>query len=430
MNVEFLAVLDHWEKEKGIKRDVMIAAVNEALVMAAKKAVGPARELRCEIDAKSGAIRAFAKLLVVERVQSKHDEMSLFDALRKKDDAKVGDEIEIEVTPSNFGRIAAQFAKQALMQHVRKAEKSLIREEFKDRTGDIVSGIVRRFERSDVKVDLGRYEALLPNRERVPIEEYQIGERLRCYVKAVEETPHGPEIILSRAAPEFVIRLFALEVSEIADGTVEVKGVAREPGFRTKLAVHSRDNRVDPVGACVGLRGQRVKNIVRELNNEKVDIIRWDPNIITYITNALAPAKLRSFQIDERNKRARILVGEDQLPLAIGKRGQNARLTAKLTGWQIDIDAEVIKIVTFDDQVARAVTSLAAIPGLDAEMAHALVSSGFHSFADLSQAEVDDLAGIPELAAHAQTIIAAVKAEVERREASSAPTASEPATVG
>ena len=430
MNVEFLAVLDHWEKEKGIKRDVMIAAVNEALVMAAKKAVGPARELRCEIDAKSGAIRAFAKLLVVERVQSKHDEMSLFDALRKKDDAKVGDEIEIEVTPSNFGRIAAQFAKQALMQHVRKAEKSLIWEEFKDRTGDIVSGIVRRFERSDVKVDLGRYEALLPNRERVPIEEYQIGERLRCYVKAVEETPHGPEIILSRAAPEFVIRLFALEVSEIADGTVEVKGVAREPGFRTKLAVHSRDNRVDPVGACVGLRGQRVKNIVRELNNEKVDIIRWDPNIITYITNALAPAKLRSFQIDERNKRARSLVGEDQLSLAIGKRGQNARLTAKLTGWQIDIDAEVIKIVTFDDQVARAVTSLAAIPGLDAEMAHALVSSGFHSFADLSQAEVDDLAGIPELAAHAQTIIAAVKAEVERREASSAPTASEPATVG
>ena len=430
MNVEFLAVLDHWEKEKGIKRDVMIAAVNEALVMAAKKAVGPARELRCEIDAKSGAIRAFAKLLVVERVQSKHDEMSLFDALRKKDDAKVGDEIEIEVTPSNFGRIAAQFAKQALMQHVRKAEKSLIWEEFKDRTGDIVSGIVRRFERSDVKVDLGRYEALLPNRERVPIEEYQIGERLRCYVKAVEETPHGPEIILSRAAPEFVIRLFALEVSEIADGTVEVKGVAREPGFRTKLAVHSRDNRVDPVGACVGLRGQRVKNIVRELNNEKVDIIRWDPNIITYITNALAPAKLRSFQIDERNKRARILVGEDQLSLAIGKRGQNARLTAKLTGWQIDIDAEVIKIVTFDDQVARAVTSLAAIPDLDAEMAHALVSSGFHSFADLSQAEVDDLAGIPELAAHAQTIIAAVKAEVERREASSAPTASEPATVG
>ncbi|MSU41067.1 MAG: transcription termination/antitermination protein NusA [Pedosphaera sp.] len=430
MNVEFLAVLDHWEKEKGIKRDVMIAAVNEALVMAAKKAVGPARELRCEIDAKSGAIRAFAKLLVVERVQSKHDEMSLFDALRKKDDAKVGDEIEIEVTPSNFGRIAAQFAKQALMQHVRKAEKSLIWEEFKDRTGDIVSGIVRRFERSDVKVDLGRYEALLPNRERVPIEEYQIGERLRCYVKAVEETPHGPEIILSRAAPEFVIRLFALEVSEIADGTVEVKGVAREPGFRTKLAVHSRDNRVDPVGACVGLRGQRVKNIVRELNNEKVDIIRWDPNIITYITNALAPAKLRSFQIDERNKRARILVGEDQLSLAIGKRGQNARLTAKLTGWQIDIDAEVIKIVTFDDQVARAVTSLAAIPGLDAEMAHALVSSGFHSFADLSQAEVDDLAGIPELAAHAQTIIAAVKAEVERRESSSAPTASEPATVG
>src|SRR5512136_3481956 len=181
------------------------------------------------------------------------------------------------------------------MQHLRKAEKALIFAEFKDRTGDIVSGVVRRFERSDVTIDLGRYEALLPNRERVPTEEYQIGERLRCYVKAVEEGAHGPEIILSRSDPRFVIKLFQVEVSEINDGTIEIKGIAREPGFRTKLAVWTRDDKVDPVGACVGLRGQRVKNIVRELNNEKVDIIRWDPYVQVFVSNALAPAKLKAF---------------------------------------------------------------------------------------------------------------------------------------
>src|SRR5208282_347103 len=203
-------------------------------------------------------------------------------------------------------------------------------------------GVVRRFERSDVTIDLGKYEALLPNRERVPTEEYQIGERIRCFVKAVESGSHGPEIILSRADPQFVIELFQLEVSEINDGTIEIKGIAREPGFRTKMAVYSRDNKVDPVGACVGMRGQRVKNIVRELNNEKVDIIPWSADIRFFITAALAPAKLKSFEIDEDNRRVNILVSEDQLSLAIGKRGQNARLTAKLTGWEVDIDAEHI----------------------------------------------------------------------------------------
>src|SRR4029077_7268174 len=221
-------------------------------------------------------------------------------------------------------------------------EKQLIFTEFKDRVGDIISGTVRRFERSDVIVDLVKYEALLPNRERVPTEEYQIGERIRCYVKAVEQGPHGPEIILSRSDPRFVLKLFQLAVSEINDGTIEIKGIAREPGFRTKMAVYSRDNKVDPVGACVGLRGQRVKNIVRELNNEKVDIIRWDANIKNYITNALAPAKLKAFELDESRKRVRILTSEDQLSLAIGKRGQNARLTSKLVGWQVDIEAEYV----------------------------------------------------------------------------------------
>jgi N utilization substance protein A len=415
MNADFLAVLEFWEREKGINRDVLIGAVHEALLSAAKKAVGPARELRVAIDQKTGDIRAYAKLIVSEKVISKHDQISVFDSRRIKPDAQVGDELEVEVTPVGFGRIAAQYAKQALMMHIRRAEKALIFTEFKDRVGDIISGTVRRFDRSDVLVDLGKYEALLPNRERVPTEEYQIGERIRCYVKAVEQGPHGPEIILSRSDPRFVLKLFQLEVSEINDGTIEIKGIAREPGFRTKLAVWTRDEKVDPVGACVGLRGQRVKNIVRELNNEKVDIIRWDPNVRNYITNALAPAKLKAFEIDEANKRVKIIVSEDQLSLAIGKRGQNARLTSKLTGWQVDIEAEVVVTKGFEEKVAEAVESLAAIPGISREQADVLVHHGLTRLEDLLQADVSDLAGIPQLGDQASAIMEAARAEAARR---------------
>jgi N utilization substance protein A len=415
MNAEFLAVIEFWEREKGIRKEILIAAVEEALLSAAKKAVGPARELRCAIDPKNGDIKAFAKLIVSEKAVSKHDQISLSDARRIKPDAQLNDELEIEVTPTNFGRIASQNAKQALMQHIRRAEKELIYAEFKDRAGDIVSGTVRRFERSDVTVDLGKYEALLPNRERVPTEEYQIGERIRCYVKAVENSTHGPEIILSRADPNFVIKLFQLEVSEINDGTIEIKGIAREPGFRTKLAVYSREEKVDPVGACVGLRGQRVKNIVRELNNEKVDIIRWDPNIRVYITNALAPAKLKNFEIDEPNRRVKIIVSEDQLSLAIGKRGQNARLTSKLTGWHVDIEAESVVTMGFEEKVAQAVEAVASIPGVTREQADVLVHHGLKSLEDLLQAEVSDLSDIPEIADQAGAIMEAVKKESARR---------------
>jgi N utilization substance protein A len=419
MNADFLAVLEFWEREKGISRDVLVQAVEEALLSAAKKAVGPARELRCAIDTKSGDIKAFAKLVVSEKVLSKHDQISVFDARRIKPDAQLGEEIEVEVTPAGFGRIASQYAKQALMQHIRRAEKQLIFTEFKDRVGDIMSGVVRRFERSDVTIDLGKYEALLPNRERVPTEEYQIGERIRCYVKAVESGSHGPEIILSRADPQFVIKLFQLEVSEINDGTIEIKGIAREPGFRTKLAVHTRDPKVDPVGACVGLRGQRVKNIVRELNNEKVDIIKWDPNIKTYVANALAPAQLKSFIVDEVRHRVKIMVAEDQLSLAIGKRGQNARLTSKLTGWQIDIEAEAIVLVGFEEKMAQAVQTLAAIPGLTPEAASVLVHAGFTTVEALLQAESSDLEQIlsqnDQIKEQAPAIMEAIRAEAGRR---------------
>jgi N utilization substance protein A len=417
MNAEFLAILEYWEKEKGISRNTLLSAVEEALLSAAKKAVGPARELRVAIDPKSGDIKAFAKLIVTDKVISKHDQIGIFDARRLKADAAIGEELEVEVTPTDFGRIASQNAKQALMQHIRRAEKQLIYAEFKDRTGDIVSGTVRRFDRSDVTVDLGKYEALLPNRERVPTEEYQIGERIRCFVKAVDNTLHGPEIILSRADPQFVVKLFQLEVTEINDGTIEVKGIAREPGFRTKLAVHSRDEKVDPVGACVGLRGQRVKNIVRELNNEKVDIIKWDRDVKVYIANALAPAKLKQFEVDESNRRVKVLVAPDQLSLAIGKRGQNARLTSKLTGWHVDIEPEEVATMGFEQKVAQAVDAIAAIPGLTREQADILVHRGFLSLEDLLQAEYNDLADIPEIGGAAGAVIEAVRTEGAKRHA-------------
>jgi len=415
MNADFLAVLEFWEREKGINRDVLVGAVQDALLQAAKKAVGPARELRVEIDQKNGDIKAFAKLIVADKVISQHDQISVFDARRIKPDAQVGDEIEKEVTPTGFGRVATQFAKQALMQKIRQAEKSMIFAEFKDRVGDIISGTVRRFERSDVILDLGKYEALLPNRERVSIEEYQVGERIRCYVKAVEEGPHGPEIILSRSDPRFIIKLFQLEVSEINDGTIEIKGIAREPGFRTKMAVYSRDPKVDPVGACVGMRGQRVKNIVRELNNEKVDVIPWSSDIKTFVTKALEPAKLKSIEIDEAGKRLKILVSEDQLSLAIGKRGQNARLTARLTGWEVDIDAEHIVTKGFDEKVAEAVAAIAAIPGISREQADALVHAGLTRIEDLLSAEAGDIADIPQVGENAAAILEAARAEAQRR---------------
>ncbi len=415
MNADFLAGLEFWEREKGVSRETLMAAVQEALLQAAKKAVGPARELRVQMDSKNGDIKAFAKLIVAEKVISQHDQISLYDARRIKADAKVGDEIEKEVTPQGFGRIAAQYAKQALMQKVRQAEKALIFTEFKDRVGDIISGTVRRFDRSDVILDLGKYEAIMPNKERVPTEEYQVGERIRCFVKAVQEGAHGPEIILSRADPRFIIKLFSVEVSEISDGTIEIKGIAREPGFRTKMAVYSRDPKVDPVGACVGMRGQRVKNIVRELNNEKVDVIPWSSDIKAFVTKALEPAKLRSVELDERGKRLKVLVSEDQLSLAIGKRGQNARLTAKLLGWEVDIDAEHVVTKGFDEQMAELVAKMAAIPGITREQADALVQHGVLKLEDLAQAEAADLVDIPGVGENAAAILEAARAEIGRR---------------
>src|ERR1700747_585138 len=333
MNAEFIAMLDYLERERGIKRDILLEAVSNALLSASKKSVTASRDLRIDINPKNGEIRALANLVVVDRVTNSQDEIDLAKARKIKPDANVGEGIEVEVTPKNFGRIAAQTAKQAMMQRIRQAEKEMIYEEFKDRAGEIVSGTVRRFDRSDVILDLGKFEAIMPQRERVVVEDYNVGDRLRAYVVAVDNGIRGPEIIVSRSHPNFVRRLFELEVSEIADGTVEIRGIAREAGYRTKIAVWSANDKVDPVGACVGMRGSRVKNIVRELNNEKVDLFKWSANIRELVVEALKPAKLKTLEVDEAAHKVTVLVDEENLSLAIGRRGQNARLTQKLTGW-------------------------------------------------------------------------------------------------
>lgn len=413
MNAELIAVIDYWVREKGIEKSTLLSAVQDCLVGAAKKALGPTRELRCEINSKTGAIKAFAKLMVVEKVEDASSQISLAEARKLKETVQIGEEVEKEVTPNNFGRIAAQHAKQNLIQLIRRIEKSKIYTEFKDRTGDIVDGSISRFEKGDVVVDLGKYEALLPSRERVPSENYEPGERLHFYVKNVENRQNGPEIILSRADAAFVLRLFEIEISEIKDGTIEIKGIAREPGVRTKIAVYSKDPKVDPVGACVGIRGQRVKNIVRELNNEKIDIIKYDEDITRYVANALAPAKFKSYEVLAEQKYIHVWTSEDQLSLAIGKRGQNARLTSQLTGWRIDIDSEEPEPSGFDTLVANAISDLAKIPSITGEQAELLVRSGFTSVNAVLQADVADLEAIEGIGASAKDILAALRAQSE-----------------
>ncbi len=416
MNGELIAVLEYLQREKGIDKEVLLQAVEQALLQASKKSVGPARELRIEIDRKTGQIRALAKLLVVEQVVNKHDEIALAEARRRQPNIQLGETLDVEVTPANFGRIAAQTAKQAMLQKIRQVEKNMVFEEFKGRAGDILSGTVRRFERNDVIVDLGRIEAVMPGRERVPTEEYQPGDRIRAYVLSVDNTGHGPSIVLSRSHPDFVKKMFELEVSEIADKTVEIKAIAREAGFRTKLAVYSHDEKVDPVGACVGMKGMRVKNIVRELSGEKVDIIRWEPQVRQFVANALSPAKLKNLIVDESRHTVKIIVAPDQLSLAIGKKGQNARLTAKLTGWNIEIEKEETVALGFEQKVARAIAELSAIPGIDHETATVLVNSGFHSFEGLLTADLADFAEIlgPEKAAAVQQALAVEQERLER----------------
>jgi N utilization substance protein A len=393
MSTEILSVLEYMEKEKGISRDDMIGAITNAIRGAAEKGVNAGQELRIEIDPKTGALQAWCMLEVVDSVGDPKTEIHVEKARLYSKDAQVGDRIEREMDPAYLGRIAAQTARQAIMQRLRQFEKERIYDDYKDMVGDIVSGVARRRERGDLIVDLGKAEAVLPPRERVPGEDYGPGERIRCLLLNIEHANRGPELILSRASVRFVRRLFELEVTEIADGTVVIEAISREPGYRTKIAVNSKDPRVDPVGACVGARGARVKSIVRELGGEKIDIIRYFSDPVKMLEEAIKPAVPRNVTIDEANRRIHFEVLEDDLSIAIGRRGQNARLTSRLLGWKLDISKEQAIDLGFDERILAAVQGWHGVSGVPTETAKRLVDIGLINPEAFEGVEIEDLVG-------------------------------------
>ncbi len=409
MSSEILSVLEYMEKEKGISRDDMIATISSAIRNAAAKGINAGQELKVEINPKNGALQAWSILRVVDSVGDPATEIHIDRAHLYNKAAKVGDYIEKEIDPAYLGRIAAQTARQAIMQRIRQFEKERIYDDYKDSVGDIVSGTVRRRERGDLIIDLGKAEAVLPPRERVPGEDYAPGERIRCLLLAIENTARGPELILSRSSINFVRRLFELEVTEIADGTVVLQGMAREPGYRTKIAVDTVDPKVDPVGACVGARGARVKSIVRELGGEKIDIIRYYPDPQRLLEEAIKPAIPRNIQIDENGRRIYFEVSEDDMSVAIGRRGQNAKLTSRLLGWRLDIGKEKHVAQGFDEKREQAVRALQDRIGISIEKTAMLVDRGFTSVETFEGAELDDLLGLGLSEDEAKTVLQRVE---------------------
>lgn len=337
---EFLNTLRELSKERGIDEEVLFEAIEAALISAYKRNFSSAQNVRVSLSRDTGEYKVYAIKTVVEDAEDEIMEISLAQARTIKPDYEVGDVIEIEVTPANFGRIAAQTAKQVVVQRIREAERGIIYEEFQSREDDIITGLVQRVENRNVYIDLGKTEAVLTPAEQIPTESYEHGERIKAYIVEVKKTSKGPQIVVSRTHPGLLKRLFELEVPEIQEGVVEIKSVAREPGNRSKIAVWSKDEAVDPVGACVGHRGLRVQAIVDELGSEKIDIVKWSEDPAKFIANALSPAKVVSVAVNEAEKVSRVVVPDYQLSLAIGKEGQNARLAAKLTSWKIDIKSE------------------------------------------------------------------------------------------
>jgi len=340
VNKELFAALEILEKEKGIGKEVLFESLEIALVSAYKRNFQSSPNVRVLVDRQTGEIKVFAFLTVVEEVKNPYQQVELYEARVYQPRCKIGDEVEMEVTPKEFGRIAAQTAKQVVIQRIREAERELIYESYADRVEDIVIGLVQRFEQRSVIIDLGKVEAILPSEEQIPRERYRQGERVKSYIKEVRKTSKGPQVIVSRAHSGFLKRLFEVEVPEIYEGIVEIKAASREPGQRSKIAVWSKNKDIDPVGACVGPRGNRVQAISNELKGEKIDIIKWSEDTEQYISAALSPAKVASVELQKEEKRALVIVPDNQLSLAIGKEGQNARLSAKLTGWKIDINSE------------------------------------------------------------------------------------------
>lgn len=349
MNAEFIEALNQIEKEKGIGKDILLEAIEAALISAYKRNFGSSQNVRVSIDRESGEIRVFAQKKVVEEIQDPLTELTLQEAKAISKKYKVEDIVEFEVTPKKFGRIAAQTAKQVVMQRIREAERGIIFDEFANREGDIITGIVQRVDKKNIIIDLGRVEAILSPQEQIPGEVYRQNERIKTYILEVKKTTKGPEVYVSRTHPGLVKRLFEMEVPEIHEGIVQIRSIAREAGSRTKIAVYSVEENVDPVGACVGQRGTRVQTVVDELQGEKIDIIEWNLNPEEYIASSLNPSKVLKVEIFEQEKAARVVVPDYQLSLAIGKEGQNARLAAKLTGWKIDIKSETQIQEVFQD---------------------------------------------------------------------------------
>lgn len=340
MSADLIHALEQLEKEKGIDKEVLIEAIEAALISAYKRNFGSSQNVRVSIDRESGEFKVYALKKVTDTPKNIHSDISIEEAKKVNADLEEDDVVEVEVTPRKFGRIAAQTAKQVVVQRIREAERGIIFDEFSNKEGEIVTGIVQRTERKNVIIDLGKAEAILAPSEQVPGEEYKFNDRIKTYIIEVKKTTKGPQIMVSRTHPGLIKRLFELEVPEIYEGIVELKSISREPGSRTKIAVYSRDDNVDPVGACVGQKGTRVQAIVDELRGEKIDIINWSSDPKEYISSSLSPAKVIRVDVDEEEKSAKVTVPDFQLSLAIGKEGQNARLAAKLTGWKIDIKSE------------------------------------------------------------------------------------------
>ena len=379
MSNELLTVLEYLEQERGISRESLIKALETAILTASRKSIHPASELKVKIDPPTGKIQAWAMLEVVDTAPN-CDQLLLARAKERFPQAKVGDIVEWEVTPSNFGRIAAQTARQTIIQQLRKAEKENVQEEFAERVGQIINGTVRRFEGGSIIIDFQKAEGIMPAKEKIHDEQYMPGDRINALLLNVDINSSGPSLIVSRATPDFVVKLFEREVSEIHDGVVKIMGIAREPGRRTKIAVKSDDPRVDPVGACVGIRGTRVRNITDELGNERVDIVPYDDDLAKYAANALLPAKVQSVEIDEAKHELQVTVNEEQSKIAFGRKAQNVRLSAKLLGWNITLkneSSERIAPPTIGEQLKAAAAKLAAELGVGEATATLLVNNGY-----------------------------------------------------
>ena len=423
--LELLQIADAVAREKSIDRSIVIAAMEDAIAKAARARYGSETDVHAEIDAKKGELRLSRHMLVVDIVENSSNQISLADAQRANPGAQVGDTIADTLPPLEYGRIAAQSAKQVIVQKVREAERDRQYQEFKDRIGDIVNGIVKRVENGSVIVDLGRGEAIVRRDEMLPREVFRNGDRVRAYIFDVRRETRGPQIFLSRTHPQFMAKLFAQEVPEIYDGIVEIKAVARDPGSRAKIGVISRDSSVDPVGACVGMRGSRVQAVVNELQGEKIDIIPWSPDIATFVVNALAPAEVAKVVIDEDRERIEVVVPDtnNQLSLAIGRRGQNVRLASQLTGWDIDILTEQEESERRQADFENSTRVFMEALNVDEVVGQLLASEGFTSVEELALVDIKELAGIEgfdeetatELQTRAREYLEQLEAELEAK---------------